>query len=67
MYYFYWVGETNSSRKCKCSNSNDSVVEHGQWLTPLLFQNDVALYFEPNWKWENMADTNLRCFIKLND
>ena len=34
-------------------------------LTPYLFHNNVALYFEPSWKPEN--EISLWCFIKLND
>ena len=34
------------------------IAEHSQKWTPVLFQNDVALYFEPYWKQENAADMN---------
>ena len=40
---------------------------HRQKLSPYLFQNDVALYFDPYWKIENAADIKFWCFIKLND
>ena len=32
-----------------------------------LFQNNVALYFEFNWKRENVADISFWCFIKLKN
>ena len=38
--------------------------EHSQKLTPCLCQNDVALYFEPYWNQEYVADIS---FIKLKD
>ena len=41
--------------------------EHSQKLTPYLFQNDVALYFEPYWKRENAIDIKFWYFVKLND
>ena len=41
--------------------------EHSQKLTPHLFQNDVALYFESYRKQENVADINFWDFNKLND
>ena len=40
---------------------------YSQILTLYLFQNDVALFFEPFWKPGNVADVNVWCFIKLND
>ena len=40
-------------------------AEHSQELTPYLFQNDVALYFEPFWKQNNAEDINFWYFIKL--
>ena len=41
--------------------------EYSQILTLYLFQNYVALFFEPFWKPENVVDINVWCFIKLND
>ena len=41
--------------------------EHSQKLTPDLFQNDVALYFESYWKRENVTDINIGDFNELND
>ena len=43
------------------------IKDHSQKLTPYLFQNDAALYFESYWKRENAADINLWCFSKFND
>ena len=40
--------------------------EHSHKLTPHLFQIDVALYFEPYWKQQNVAGTSFWCFIKVN-
>ena len=41
--------------------------EHSQKLTPYLFQNDVALYFESYWKHKNVTDINFWDFNKLNN
>ena len=41
--------------------------QHSLKLTPYLLHNYVALYFEANWKQQNVADINFRCFIKLKD
>ena len=40
---------------------------HSQKVTPYLFQNYVALYFESYWKRENVADNSFWNFNKLND
>ena len=40
------------------------ISEHSQKLTPYLCQNNVALYFEPYWNQEYVADIS---FIKLKD
>ena len=40
-------------------------AEHSQKLTLYLFQNNVALYFEPYWKQDNAADINFWYLIKL--
>ena len=34
-------------------------IEYSQKWTQFLFQNDVALYFEPYWKQGNAADINV--------
>ena len=41
--------------------------ELSQKLTPYLFQNDGALYFEGYWKRDFAAAINFRCLIKLKD
>ena len=38
------------------------IAEHSQKWTPVLFQNDVALCFEPYWKQENAVDMNFLVF-----
>ena len=54
--------------KCliKCRWVIHRVPEHGKKSTLYLFQNDVALYFEPFWERGNVADINFWCFIKFN-
>ena len=41
-----------------CKFINLYIFEHSQKWTPVLFQNDVVLYFELYWKQENVTDIN---------
>ena len=39
-------------------NAQHRLITVIEKLTPYLYQNDLAFYFEPYWKRENAADIN---------
>ena len=50
-----------------CHLEDTGICKHNKKLSPYLFQNYVALYFESYWKRENAAEINFWSFIKLKD